>query len=381
MTIALPRMLVLDTATLGAMSRDFRSSNPKARSKVAACIEALSVRNIYIALSWTQTAELFRHENDDVFYDRFKFLGGLPHIAWVRPYQRHWFPGSHVDVLLRELHVLEYGQHRSWQSITSNVRTEFWETGAGIEMFGPNLHFWEVMRREYQYEQCRETTVASISRIDYGVDSVRLSQVNRREFERYEDWPRKTVCLAKKMCDQIEVHGDPRFQDSAGFSKSFALETFHQVEAIRASGKGLAEGLIASTGVPRSAIRPEHTIGDLGDLAVYVRQLGLLCEHLVPPCVPDIISIPMDALPTYWLQHKLRGLQKSAVRVSGSDIGDSHAAGLAMYADVTEVDKRTLHHLSRIRKQFPQLQEVLRPIIKSENYDTLAKRVDTILVG
>jgi hypothetical protein len=343
---------------------------------VQSCVRGLADRSIYVALSWTQVAELFRHENDGVFYDRFKFLSSLPHIAWVRPYYRHWFPGSHVDVLLRELHAFKYAVNRSWRCLVDEVRSEFWETGTGSEMFGPNLHFWEVMRREYQYEQWRETTVASISRVDHGVNAIKLANVRKKLADSHDDWPLKANRLANDMRAQIQAHGDRRFENATDFSKKFALNTIQELESIRASGADLVDGILESTGVPRAAIRPGHTIGDLGDMAVYVERLRLLCPHLTVPCEPDIFEVPMDALPSYEFQRLLSNLQAKANRVSGSDIGDSYVAALAFYADLTEIDKRTFDYVERVKRENVMIRENIGTLLKSGDYEMLIDRID-----
>ena len=132
------------------------------------------------------------------------------------------------------------------------------------------------------------------------------------------------------------------------------------------------ENILRYRNVPLQAVNDKTTIGDIGDMAVYTERLRLLGNRLRPQAQLNIINTPDDAFPTYALSRQLEAQQRKADRVAGSDLGDSQIAPLALYADFLEVDKRTLHHIARIRKhgEFNSLLPILK---RAADYSLIAE--------
>ena len=142
MTLAIPKIVVLDSATLGKVSRDYWNQDPCLRDKARSFITRLQNLGVFITFTATHIVELLRHEDEQVVRKRLTFLRSIPLIAWLRPYDRGWFPGTIIDLHLRELHVVIHGSAKKWSKIVEEVRSELWETGVGSEMFVDNDEFW-----------------------------------------------------------------------------------------------------------------------------------------------------------------------------------------------------------------------------------------------
>ncbi len=116
MTLIIPRFVVLDSATLGKVSRDYWSPEQTLRDKARLFLARLVDQAVHITVTFTHVCELLRHNDESVVRERLAFLRALPLIAWLRPYDRNWFPGDIPDLLRKELHAAVHDGKRDWPS-------------------------------------------------------------------------------------------------------------------------------------------------------------------------------------------------------------------------------------------------------------------------
>jgi hypothetical protein len=69
--IAKPLYVALDTSILGKIAADFWSSSIALQANARHFVSELTNRGVYVVLSSTHVAELFRHRNIDVVRDRY----------------------------------------------------------------------------------------------------------------------------------------------------------------------------------------------------------------------------------------------------------------------------------------------------------------------
>src|SRR5438477_7954938 len=131
MHLARPQFIVLDSATLGKASRDYWNPDKMLRVKARTFVARLRERGVYVTFTLTHVLEVLRHQDESVVRDRLAFLRQLPFIAWLRPYDRHWFPGGMPDLLRRELHAVVHDGKCDRRAIVEHVRMDLWETGLG----------------------------------------------------------------------------------------------------------------------------------------------------------------------------------------------------------------------------------------------------------
>jgi len=173
-----PKLAVLDTSTLAKISKDYWSANGSEREKARLLLHQFEQSSVYVAISLTHVIEFFRHENDEEVDNRFRFLRHLKLLAWIRPYDRTWFPGSVFDVILREAHAYCSDVIHSWPELIKKVREELWETGVGEDMFQHNPELWQLVRKISQARLHEDKIVASLARSNATqVDHLKFSDV------------------------------------------------------------------------------------------------------------------------------------------------------------------------------------------------------------
>jgi hypothetical protein len=370
-------MVALDSATLGKVSRDYWSQDASLRDKARSFITQLCRLGVFVTFTTHHVMEVLRHGDERVFQDRLKFLRSIPLIAWLRPYDRSWFPGGVADLFLRELHVVAYRSAQGWRAIVNEVRPDLWETGTGSEMFVENDRFWANMRREFDYSHEKEKYIASIARTDVGQstdmtvsETLRSPVRPRDERDVYMRW------FAQELQRQLDQHGDKRLDHSHEAAADFAARTLQDMSTIDRMPGNLVQRLAECAGVPYELVSPEMTMEQLGELGVYAKRLKMGSTSLRPPTELTIGDVPPDTLPSYVLERRLVSIQRKAKRVSGSDIGDSFITPLVFYADAIEVDKRTYEFLRQVRADEPELAPLMKRVLPSSDYSQIPKLLD-----
>lgn len=377
MTLAIPKIVVLDSASLGKVSRDYWHRDTCSREKARAFITRLRNLGVFITFTATHVVELLRHKDERVFRDRLRFLRSIPFIAWLRPYDASWFPGSIVELFLRELHVVVHGSTREWQEIVQEVRQDLWETGTGSEMFVEDNELWSEIRRKSIRLHEKEKYVVSIGRTDAGQmkgmkidEALRLPIRPKEERDAYIRW------FAQEMQRQLDRHGDKRLCYSRERAIDFANSTLQDVNAIDERGGNLIKGVLESGDVPEEFVSPKMTIREFCELAVYAKRLKTISGNLRPRIELTMRDVPPGSLPCYVLERELSSIQNKAESVCGSDLGDRHIAPLVLYADGVQVDKRTREFLNQIRQKEPQLGSLMGLFFTSSDYSQIPELFD-----
>jgi hypothetical protein len=371
MQLVRPSFVVLDTSTLGNLSRDYWSQSVESRDKARTFVKRTKDESIYVTVTLTQFIELLRHENEVVARERYRFLQKLPLVAWPRPYDQNWCPGHALDILTRELHAVVNGGIREWARIVEYVRKDIWQTGVGSEMFPDDESQWPALRSETQHGQRKEQRVASIVRVN--LDDIReltIAEVRRLPTNRLAS----TRQIVSEMTRQIERHGDRRIEQPIELAHAFANELQGDLDQIVATGGDLVQGVCTHFGVPIEIVTDNLTINHLGQLAVYVKQLAHISKQLRPQAVVDIRNVPLESMPSYVIRYRLADIQRTADRVSGSDVGDNHIASFVLYADAVEVDKRTNEYLKQIQNADPLIGALMGNFFRTADYSEIPDR-------
>lgn len=374
MALVKHKIVALDSATLGEMSKDYWSQDGSSRDKVRSFIDQLKHFGIFITFTLTHVSELLRHGNEQVVQNRLRFLRSIPLIAWLRPYNRQWFPGGITDLLSRELHAIVYSSAQNWQEIITEVRLELWETGMGSEMFVEDCNLWSHIQKLCKNQHEREKYVVSVDRTDPGqVRNIKVRDISdmsirpKKEIDSYVDW------FALEMQKQLEYHGDRRFDCSYDASIDLANKTRQNIKDMDMMNGDIKQKLLEYQGIPKEFVTPGMTIAELGQLAVYAKRLKMISENLRPSIKLSMRDVPQNALPSYVLERNLASIQRKADRVSGSDFGDRLIAPLVFYTDGIEVDKRTYEFLNQVRRDDPKLAPLMGRFFRSSDYSQILK--------
>ena len=93
------------------------------------------------------------------------------------------------------------------------------------------------------------------------------------------------------------------------FPTDTRLEAIHQLEAM---GGDPIQRMLECHGVPQDLVTDDMTVGDVGELAVYIKQLTILSESLRPPRIVTVHDVPPRTLPSYVVEHSLAKSQRKA---------------------------------------------------------------------
>lgn len=372
MMLVTPKIVVFDSSTLGKMSHDYWSQDANSRDKVRSFIAKLKHLGVFIAFTLHHVSELLRYENEHVVRERLKFLRSLPLIAWLRPYNRQWFPGGISDLIIRELHTVAHDSAQNWREIISKARVELWETGMGHEMFVDDDNLWSNLKSVFKNHHEKEIHVSSLCRTDPGqIRDIKIGEIPNFRFRTKKEMEAYYSQFVQEMQRQLDCHGDKRLKSSSEIAINFADETIKSIGDIDGTNKEIIKQLLKFSGVPDEFVRPEMTISEVGELAVYAKRLKIVARELHPPIELTMKDAPPGTLPSYILERKLALIQRRAVRVSGSDVGDRHIAPLIFYADAIEVDKRTCEYLNQLRRNEPELASLMGNYFTSSDYSQI----------
>jgi len=246
----------------------------------------------------------------------------------------------------------------------------------GSELFGENDEFWSVIEQEAHRQHEMEMYVASVARTDPGrAMNIRLADALRLPIRPKEDREAYMRRFAEDMQKQLDQHGDKRFDQSHEAAMDFADGALNNVTDFEANGGDSVLALLNNIGVPLDLISPEMTIGEIGLLGVYAKQLTILSKKLRPPVILTAKDIPPDTLPSKVLEANLASIQRRASRVSGSDLGDGHIAPMVFYADAIEVDKRTFEYLEQVQRNQSRLSSLFGSFFRSSDYAVIPGKI------
>ena len=375
--LATPKIVILDSSTLGKVSRDYWSQDANARDKARVFVAELKRLGIFVAFTLNHICELLRHGNEEVVLNRLKFLRSIPLIAWLRPYDSEWLSGGISDLLCHELHTVVYDSAQNWQEIIDKARPTLWETGVGHEMFVEDDNLWLHLMRESKQHHETEKHVASVDRTDPGQirdikirEFINLPILSKEEQNAYLDW------FTQEMQRQLDCHGDKRLECSSKIAIDFVSKALQNSKGINEMDGNNIQELLKYQGVPNEFVSPEMTIGELWELTVYAKRLKMIAKNLHPPIELTMEDIPLDTLPSYSLERKLASIQRKAEKVSGSDMGDRHIIPLIFYADGIEVDKRTYEYIKQVRRNEPELALLMGHFFRSSDYSKIPSLLD-----
>lgn len=378
MNLVLPRIILLDSSTLGNAARDYWSTDSNARAKARSLLSQILELGGCIGITLTHLIELIRLEDAKTVRDRQRFLAAIPLIAWLRPYDRSWFPGGMPDLLTRELHAIVHGSAKDHGEVIDQVRNDLWETGTGEEMFGRSEHVWEVVAAQARRRIDRERQVASILRTDPAhISNLTIGELLNLPRRSREEQLSYVNQYSAEMTSQLDQHGDPRLTNSHRVAVEFSQDTLRNLEEIESMGGDPVVKIAEYFGVPPDLVTSDTTVDEIGDCAVYIKQLDLLSPKLKPRIQLSLREVPATRLPSYSLQRRLAAIQRRADRVSGSDLGDAHIAPLVHYSDLVEVDKRTFEYITQAARSDRTLQRVKTRFVRSTDYARIPALLDS----
>lgn len=350
--ILIPRLLALDSATLGKLAADYFHESDHRRNSAREFLSALKHQGLILSISFEHLAELLRHQNDDTVVQRLMFLQQLEMLAWVKPTQETLLPGSCLDIDLLEVRCVVEQQKPDHQAVVDSVRQTLWQVGGGGDLIGQIDTFWDVMREAARWLGRDSKKTASIARSDPGsVRNCKLREIDGQPLKSLGQYQQAIKSLSADMTTQITQHGDKKLSDADAVARNFYEEIqFDMGRLSSASGDALTT-ILSFFGMSREDVTLDMTIGEVSDLWHFRQHLKLLQRRNMQgqPFGPkDVLP---EQLPSWTFRHQLSRAQNMANRVEGSNLIDTRLAGLALYTEFVEVDKRTAEYLRQLKRR------------------------------
>lgn len=260
-----------------------------------------------------------------------------------------------------------------------HVRENVWETGVGSDMFVERDDFWSLIRAQAREQHLSSRYVASVLRTDVcDVNSMTLGEAKRLRRRPKSERLTYMRTFAAALKRQLEEHGDSRLSDPESIAVTFSKPRLQEIENYERDGGDPIESILRLSGIPANSIHDKLTIGEIGELAAYVRQLAILSEQLVPRMPITARDVPLETLPSLILEKRIAACQRKVTRVSGSNLGDAQIAPLLLYADAVELDKRTLEYLRQVKRSLPSLSGLMRRSFRAPDYSQLPELVNSV---
>jgi hypothetical protein len=371
--LALPKIVALDSSTLVKISSDYWSKDANLREKARKFLSELKENGVFVAFTAHHISELLRHERQSIVDERLSFFQKLELIAWIRPYNREWFPGLITDILSYELEYARNQKVPDWVCIINQVRGDLWETGVGYDIFVNDDRLWFCLREESIHLLEKEKQISSIDRTTpEEIKKLTVGDVKKMSILPKEKRGARLRQFIESVRRELELHGDKRLTNTLGVARDFSIRVFEGID-FNGIGEEIITQLLKIKGVPEGCVVDNMTLGDLGELAIFAKRLkDILCNMNLQHNI-TVRDIPINALPSYAIERKLASIQRKAQKVSGSDFGDRHMVPLVFYADAVEVDKRTWEYLNQIKRDDAQLASLIGDsYFKSEDYGQIS---------
>lgn len=350
--ICVPRLLALDSATLGKLAVDYFHQSDHRRETAREFLSALDRQGLILSVSFEHLVELLRHQNDDTVIQRLKFLQSLEMLAWVKSSQKTFLPGNCLDIDLLEVRCVIDRQVRDHQLVIDSVRQTLWQVGRGIDLIGHVDSFWDVMREAARWLGRDSKETASIARSDPGgVRNRTLREIDGQPLKSLREYQNAFKSLSADMTAQMTRHGDNELSDADGVTRDFYEDVQSDMDKMSSDSSDALTAILTSFGMSREDVRLDMTVSEVSDLWHFRQYLKLLQRRNKggQPFGPkDVLP---EQLPSWTFRNQLTLAQNMANRVEGSNLIDARLAGLGLYADAVEVDKRTAEYLRQLTRR------------------------------
>jgi hypothetical protein len=389
MGIILPKFIALDSSHLGDLARDASSSDEDRRKAVRVFFETLSGCGGVLLLSWHHIEELLQHDGESVVAARIGFLQCLPMVAWIDSFgcpMVAWIdsfgcatvPGTIADITVHEVVAAYQVPDADGLAVRDAVAKKIFRIDSGARAIAPFLAQWGLLKSFFQYRQERTRDIVAISRSDFtGISKTKVVDWLKGNLRSPEDVDRQLGALYRRLAGDIERRGDKRIANPTVSAARFLEDV--KVTGVTAISNESAPGLqlLKAMDIELSEIGPKMTMEELGDLAAFRQQLRLASDMLRVPFSALKARVKESQIPSCIIQSALRRYGQDYPEWKGSELTDRHLACLALYAQITYVDKRTYENITRVRRKSPEISILLHRVEKAPNWQEIAGQLSS----
>ena len=270
--------------------------------------------------------------------------------------------GSVVDILAAEIDMAASQSYPDAFAVRDRVAKQVIELGtpSSLENLG-ELKAMLPLIRQGRRKQAETVAIARSKAIP--TLKITLEQLLRSAIKQPDAVKRTFGAFDKRLAQDIQHHGDKRIDSPEVVASNFfrGIEEFLGAEYPR-SIIDLCDKIFLPLGIDVRTLDPKLTLSELSDMAEFRRRVDIVSKS------SSARNVDMNSLPSWIVHRTLRSFYPDLERHEGGELTDIYLATLALYADLTFVDKRTMEGIRRSRGKHDQFDRLVRRVEKSVHY-------------
>lgn len=328
-------------------------------------------------ICWHQLEELIRHPDEEIAAQRVRFIRALPALAWISTASMPKDVGSICDILVCEVAVVVENRSATLTEVREAVKRRLLCFGTGSEALKDWGDSWYALRSRLQEREARLREISSISQAQTlkSVESKSVRSFLSGRIRPVREAHAKLDDLRAALAEELRERGDPRMSNSTGVAAEFMDEVLAEAGPFRDGRIDPIGAYLAMYDIDRAELNPLWTMRDLFELTHFRSQLRIAEKNLGAPQGSFAPIVSQESVPSWIIQRAIRRHRSTPAKTEGGDLTDLYLLCLALYADLSVVDKRTWENCRRARRKEPVAFELLNDVVKVPDYRALLSQL------
>lgn len=376
MLLSPPKLVCLDTATWGNLARDFNKDRIALRA-----IELLQDDHLVPFVTWHHLAELVHHGNREVVAARINLLRSLKFVAFPRQPEEIAHVGSAIDLRDAEFSVLLESPQATHSEIIHRVRPLVTNGFArGKDLCENNEEWWLLYRQHFSQDAQRtHAEIAALTHfptMDEGkVVSDKLGKYTMRSGE---EAARYFADLAEQLEFRLRNDVKKLLPNPEELAFGLMRESYEDGIGDYGDEKDGIDWLLKRFDVDRERLPRKPTVGDMGDEAVFVKQLSVHERRLQLPSGTLKQAVRKEMLPSWSVWHELDRAIRRFPKAETGNVNDKMMAIFGLYVDHIQVDKRIRHCVTQLAPKSELFALIKSRLIAAGDYVSLVRELERI---
>ena len=379
MILSSPKTTCLDTFTWGNLARDVPSDNT-----ARALVKRFQEGRIVPYLTWHHIAELLHHEDEDVVRQRISFLRTLPFIGFLRQPESQAYIGSILDLRDAEIGQLLTNPTLSHREIVERVRplaTNGFTSGS--QLCEENEEWWSIYRKHFASDvRRRQAEVSALTHFPNADLSEQVVGTDRKYHVRPLQEAQATFArLAEELSARLAKDVKKPLADPKKLAWELMREAYEEGLVMYGSAEEGINPLLKVYDVERDRIPSKATVGDVGEEAVFIKQLSINEQRLGLPIESLRQFIRKEMLPSWQVGSDIDRAIKRLPKAESGNLNDKFVVPFGLYVDALQVDKRVRHCVDELARNSELISIIKERLLRGRTCDELASELDVIGSG
>lgn len=370
-----PKLICLDTATWGNLARDIKTNSLAQR-----IIQLIQTDYVIPYITWHHISEMMHHGNDAVVEERIDLLRSLKFVAYPRQREDYANVGSVVDLRDAELSALLESPDANHAQIIEMVRPLMINGFLnGIDFCNTNEEWWSFYRNQFGEETLRnQTEIAAVTHFPSIDDDEQVSDIGKYKLCSSEQAAQYFAVLAQKL--ELRLNSDVKkpLSGAKRIAQEIMNEAYQDGMADYDKQKEGIDWLLELYDVKRERLPSKPTIGDIGDEAVFIKQLTVHERRLNLPPGSLRQALRKEMLPSWTVWQKLHRAIRRLPKAESGNVNDKMIATFGLYVDYIQLDKRIRNCVIQIARRSELFTGLQSKLITAGNYNSLILELERI---